>query len=220
MKISNKGIELIKQFEGCVLHAYKDPIGVWTIGYGHTVGVKKGQVLTQKQADEFLKNDLVIYEKHVDRTKLSLNQNQYDSLVSFTYNCGVGSLQMLVKGRTLTEIGNALLLYNKAGGRVLNGLVRRRKAEQDLFFTKDNSKPRLLKLNKIYMRGHEVEDLQRRLVQMYFYPDISKNNKGVDGIYGLDTDNAFKRWQSVYTPKLVDGKYGDESRRILESQTR
>lgn len=220
MKISQKGIDLIKKYEGVVLHAYRDPIGKWTIGYGHTVGVKKGQTLTQKEAEDLLKKDLKIYERHVENTKLSLNQNQYDSLVSFTYNCGVGNLQMLVRGRTLTEIGNAIILYNKAGGRVLNGLVRRRKEEQKIFFTKDTSKPRLLKLTKKMMRGQDVDDLQRRLIQMYYFPDIAKNNRGRDSIFRKNTDNAFRRWQSVYTPQMVDGKYGDNSRRILESQTK
>lgn len=133
MKTSQTGINLIKEFEGCVLHAYKDPIGVWTIGYGHTVGVKQGQKLTQKQAEEYLKSDLKIYENGVTNTKLKLNQNQFDALVSFAYNCGVGSLKTLISGRTLGQIAEALLLYNKAGGKTLAGLVRRRKAEKELF---------------------------------------------------------------------------------------
>lgn len=133
MKTSQTGINLIKEFEGCVLKAYRDPIGVWTIGYGHTVGVKEGQKLTQAQAEEFLKSDLKIYENGVISTGLKLNQNQFDALVSFAYNCGVGSLKTLVKDRSLTQIAEAILLYNKAGGNVLAGLVRRRNAEKALF---------------------------------------------------------------------------------------
>lgn len=133
MKTSQTGINLIKEFEGCVLQAYDDSTGVWTIGYGHTVGVKRGQKITQNQAESFLKNDLVIYENGVKGTKINLNQNQFDALVSFAYNCGVGSLKTLVANRNLKQISEALLLYNKAGGKVLAGLVRRRKAEKALF---------------------------------------------------------------------------------------
>lgn len=139
MKISNNGISLIKSFEGCKLESYLCPSNVWTIGYGHTSGVTQGMKITQAQADEFLKTDLAKFEKYVENTGLSLNQNQFDTLVSFTYNCGNGNLKMLIKNRTLPQIGEALLLYNKSNGKVLNGLVRRRKAERELFFRKEVS---------------------------------------------------------------------------------
>ena len=135
MKTSEKGLALIKSFEGCKLEAYKCPAGVWTIGYGHTAGVKKGMKITQAQADSFLKSDVEKYETYVNNKNLNLNQNQFDALVSFTYNCGAGNLSTLVKGRTLAEISNALLLYNKASGKVLAGLKRRREAERALFIT-------------------------------------------------------------------------------------
>jgi len=135
MKTSNRGIELIKSFESCHLTAYKCPSGVWTIGWGHTAGVKQGQVITQAQADEFLKTDLVKYEGYVVSSGLSLNQNQFDALVSFTYNCGQGNLKKLINNRTLAEIGEAMLLYNKSNGNTLSGLVRRRQAERELFLT-------------------------------------------------------------------------------------
>lgn len=133
MKISSKGINLIKSFEGCHLTAYKCPAGVWTIGYGHTAGVKEGMTITQAQADAYLASDLEKYEKYVTNTKLELNQNQFDALVSFTYNCGNGNLKTLVQNRTLTQIAAAMLLYTKSGGKVLQGLVRRRQEEHDLF---------------------------------------------------------------------------------------
>lgn len=223
MKISKNGIELIKNFEGCVLHAYKDPVGVWTIGFGHTVGVKSGQSITQAQAEKFLKDDLVIYEKAVTDSKVKVNQNQFDALVSFTYNCGAGSLKTLLSGRTLNEVSKALLLYNKAGGRVLQGLVNRRKAEKELFDkeVKVVSKPKVrnLKLTKEFMRGDDVRDVQKRLVALYFYPDIKSGHKGVDGVWGKNTDNAYRRWQSVYTPKVVDGIHGANGRKVLNSLT-
>ena len=133
MKTNSKGIELIKSFEGCSLVAYKCPANVWTIGYGHTQGVTEGMSITQKQADEYLKSDLAKYEKYVEDTKLTLNENQFSALVSFTYNCGNGNLKKLIANRTLSEIAEAMLLYKKANGVVLNGLVRRRKAERELF---------------------------------------------------------------------------------------
>lgn len=133
MKTSNKGIELIKSFEGCHLASYKCPSGVWTIGYGHTAGVYKGMSITQAKADEYLKADLAKYEKYVSNTGLKLNQNQFDALVSFTYNCGQSNLKKLINGRSLSQIAEALLLYNKSRGKVLSGLVRRRKSERALF---------------------------------------------------------------------------------------
>jgi GH24 family phage-related lysozyme (muramidase) len=135
MRISNKGIELIKQFEGCRLKAYKDPAGVPTIAYGHTAGVKMGDTITQEQADELLRDDLVIYEAKVDKydDKYHWNQNQFDALVSFAYN--IGSIDQLTSNgrRSIKTISEKILEYNKAGGKKLEGLVRRRKAEKALF---------------------------------------------------------------------------------------
>lgn len=135
MRISNRGLDLIKSFEGCHLTAYRCPANVWTIGWGHTAGVYEGMKITQEQADAFLLEDLRKYEGYVNATGLSLNQNQFDALVSFTYNCGNGNLKKLINNRTLSQIADALLLYNKGGGKVLNGLVRRRKAERELFLS-------------------------------------------------------------------------------------
>lgn len=139
MKISSKGVSLIKQFEGCRLIAYKCPAGVWTIGYGHTAGVKEGDTITQETADSYLRNDLEKYEKAVMKYDAiyHFNQNQFDALVSFTYNCGVGNLKNLTQSgkRTLAQISTKLPLYNKAGGVVLRGLQRRRAAEKELFDT-------------------------------------------------------------------------------------
>ena len=135
MKTSSRGIALIKSFEGCVLTAYKCPSGIWTIGYGHTAGVMQGMSITQAQADAFLAEDIVRYEGYVNAKGLSLNQNQFDALVSFTYNCGPGNLTTLIRNRTLKQIADALLLYNKGDGKILAGLVRRRQAERALFLT-------------------------------------------------------------------------------------
>ena len=140
MQTSQNGIDLIKSFEGCRLIAYK-PVAAeqyYTIGYGHYgPDVKKGQTITQAQAEALLKTDLTRYEGYVKQyAKFSMNQNQFDALVSFCYNCGAGGLQTLVKNRPLATVAEKMLLYNKgAGGVVLSGLTKRRQAERELFLT-------------------------------------------------------------------------------------
>lgn len=157
MKTSNRGIELIKSFEGCHLTAYKCPAGVWTIGYGHTAGVKGGMTITQAQADAYLVEDLKKYEKYVTLTGLKLNQNQFDALVSFTYNCGNSNLKKLVKNRTLEQIAAAMLRYTKSGGKTLQGLVRRRQAEHDMFMEKmgtEKSEGKMMGINTYSKSAH------------------------------------------------------------------
>ena len=137
MKTSQKGIDLIKSFEGLHLTAYKDTAGVLTIGYGHTKGLSEGMKITKDQAEAYLLEDLKAAESAVIKKPYEWNQNEFDALVSFTFNCGSGNLTKLVKSgkRTKEEISDALLLYNKAGGKELAGLARRRQAEKDLFDT-------------------------------------------------------------------------------------
>ncbi|MBP5593888.1 MAG: glycoside hydrolase family protein [Pseudobutyrivibrio sp.] len=138
MKTSNKGIDLIKKYEGLRLTAYK-PVSTekyYTIGYGHYgPDVTAGMTISKEKAVEFLKQDLAKFEKAVNAIELEFNQNQFDALVSFAYNCGAGNLKSLCKGRTIEQIGNKLPAYNKAGGKVLNGLVKRRAEEQKLYKT-------------------------------------------------------------------------------------
>tara|TARA_B100001564_G_scaffold320662_1_gene298780 strand:+ start:876 stop:1301 length:426 start_codon:yes stop_codon:yes gene_type:complete len=139
MKTSLEGINLIKHFEGCELEAYKCPAGVWTIGYGHIKGVQEGDVITEQQADDMLVEELEEYENYIHNlVSCPLNQNQFDALVSWVYNLGSSNLQ----ASTLLKVLNAgdyagvpaqMLRWNKAGGKVLEGLTRRRQAEADLF---------------------------------------------------------------------------------------
>lgn len=139
MKTSQKGIDLIKKYEGCRLTAYKCPSGVWTIGYGHTNGVKKGQKISQKQAEVFLREDIEKFENGVKKAVfVPLTQNQFDALVSFTYNCGLGAfksstLLKKLNAKDYTGTAKEFLRWNKSNGRVLDGLKRRRNAEKDLF---------------------------------------------------------------------------------------
>ena len=135
MKVSEKGFAIIKKYEGCRLTAYVCPAGKLTIGYGHTKGVKKGQKITQAQAEAYLREDVTGAEKAVNAIGKGFNQNQFDALISFTYNCGSGNLKTLCKDRSVDQIGEKIILYNKANGKKLNGLVRRREEEQRLYKT-------------------------------------------------------------------------------------
>ena len=137
MKTSQRGINLIKEFEGLRLTAYKCPAGVYTIGYGHTRGVKRGMKITEEEASAYLAADLRNSEKAVERydSVYHWNQNEFDSLVSFTFNCGATNLRSLLRNghRNRSQIVATLPLYRKAGGKILKGLERRRAAEKALF---------------------------------------------------------------------------------------
>ena len=137
MKTSRRGINLIKEFEGLRLTAYRCPAGVYTIGYGHTRGVKRGMKITEEEASAFLTADLLNREKAVERydSVYHWNQNEFDALVSFTFNCGATNLRALLRNgrRNRSQIAATLPLYRKAGGKVLKGLERRRAAEKALF---------------------------------------------------------------------------------------
>lgn len=139
MKINEKGLDIIKYYEGCRLHAYKCPAGVLTIGYGHTRGVKQGDIITQEQAEEYLKEDLKVFESHVAsfNDKYNWSSNEFSALVSFAFN--IGSItQLTARGtRTKQEIADKMLLYDYAGGKRLSGLGARRETERELFLTPD-----------------------------------------------------------------------------------
>ena len=140
MNISENGIKLIKNFEGCRLVAYKCPAGVWTIGYGHTgQEIHEGLKITQEQAEKYLKIDLLIHCNNVSRlVKVPLTQNQFDALVSFEYNLGYGNLaySTLLKLLNAKKYNEAAAQFDRwvyAGGKKLAGLIRRRAAEKELF---------------------------------------------------------------------------------------
>lgn len=139
MKINEAGLNLIRDFEGCRLKAYLCPAGVWTIGYGHTQGVKPDMVISQLQAERFLRQDLKRFEEAVTSlVKVPVTPNQFSALVSFAYNVGTGALYDSTLLRKLNKkdykgAAAEFLRWNKAGGKVLPGLTRRRIAEKDLF---------------------------------------------------------------------------------------
>lgn len=140
------GTKLIQQFESCVLKAYQDSVGVWTIGWGNTqyengISVKKGDVVTQQRADELFKSIASRFSSGVARRiKSNLTQNQFDAVVSLAYNIGFGNLDKstLLKKVNKNPFDDSIRLefmkWNKAGGKVLRGLTRRREAEANLYF--------------------------------------------------------------------------------------
>ena len=137
MKISANGLELIKRYEGLRLKAYKDPAGVLTIGYGHTSGVKSGDVITEEKATEYLQMDVVKAEAQVlfYNDRYNFNQNEFDALVSFAFN--IGSIHQLTQNgkRTKYQIAQHIPAYCNAGGKKLQGLVNRRREELKLYNT-------------------------------------------------------------------------------------
>ncbi len=143
MRISQTGLDLIKEFEGCRLKAYRCPANVWTIGYGHTKTAKPGMEIDQEEAERLLIEDMARYEHAVKRRlgdDIELKQCQFDALVSFTYNCGEGNLKKIipyVNRKQFNTVPSRLMLYKKArvNGRLktLRGLERRRRAECELW---------------------------------------------------------------------------------------
>ena len=143
MKISQEGISLIKKFEGCEYNAYKCAADVLTIGYGHTKDVKEGDLVTQQEAENLLTKDLEEFEGYVlDAVEMPMIQHQFDAMVSWTFNLGPNNLKsssmltVLNKGDS-EDVPAQIKRWNKAGGKVLEGLTRRREAEALLFEGKE-----------------------------------------------------------------------------------
>lgn len=189
MKISEKGLNLIKKFEGCRLEAYRDPAGVLTIGYGHTHGVQEGMRITQETADEYLRDDCAAAEKNVNGfdAKYHWNQNQFDALVSFAFN--LGSINQLTANgtRSIAEISAKIPEYCHAGGKKLNGLVRRRAAEKELFDTPVGTQAEERELDQ-----EAVRSLQEAL-NADGITDADGKALVIDGIKGPDTTAAIKK---------------------------
>ena len=203
MNTSQNGINLIKKFEGCRLTAYK-PVAAekyWTIGYGHYgPDVAPNMKISQAQAEAYLVADLKRFEDAVNATGLALNQNQFDALVSFAYNCGAGNLKKLVNGRSHSQIADAMLAYNKGSGKVLPGLVKRRQAERDLFCSGLAASEPASTLSP-YQIG-KVYTLQ-------------------SDMYVRQTPNGAKvKFDSLTQDGKKNGKYDDEGNAILKKGTR
>jgi GH24 family phage-related lysozyme (muramidase) len=150
--MSTAGLDLLTEFEGLRLKAYIDPVGIWTIGYGHTSAageplVASGLVITKDEAGEILKRDMGQYEEGVRKyVKVDLTQGQFDALTDFAYNAGVGALQKStllkkVNAGKFDEVPAEFMKWTKGGGRELPGLVRRRRAEVKLWRGLDTETP-------------------------------------------------------------------------------
>ena len=143
MKISEEGKELIKKFEGCKLTAYKCSAGVWTLAYGRTKDVKEFDTCTQEQAEKWLDEELIEYGEYVtSAVTVPLEQNEYDALVSWTYNLGPTNLNKSTMLKVLNDNKKAdvpaqIKRWNKSAGKVSEGLIRRREAEALLFEGKE-----------------------------------------------------------------------------------
>ena len=137
--ISEKGTKLIRDFEGFRTHAYQDAVGVWTIGYGHTKGVHENMIISAAQGEQMLLEELKEYENYVDElVHVPLHQYQYDALVSWVYNLGPTNFKSSTLLRKLNEgkyeeVPAEIRRWDKAGGKKLEGLTRRRNAEAEMF---------------------------------------------------------------------------------------
>ena len=139
MKISEDGLELIKKFEGCETTAYQDSVGVWTIGFGHTKGVEEGQTCSIEDAESMLADEMDEYEGYINNmVKVDLQQHEFDALVAWVYNLGptnLGESTMLkvLNGGQFDRDPDEMNRWTRAGGEILEGLVRRRQAESLMF---------------------------------------------------------------------------------------
>ena len=220
MRISEKGLAMIESFEGCLLKASNKLDGVWTIGYGQTgryygKRVRRGMTTTKAEAHAWLRDHSIkTYEDAVTQAvKVPLNQNQFDALVSFTYNVGVGALKQSTALRKLNAgdyagAADALTMWTKCRRKVLAGLVRRRKEERALFLTPvtqpQTGNTDLLRKGD---KGDDVKLLQHRL-------NILGSQLAEDGIWGVKTDQAVRNYQ--YKAGLtVDGIVGPKTQAAL-----
>ena len=217
MKTSQRGIDMIKRFESVRLTAYKAVPSekYYTIGYGHYgADVKPGMVITNAEAEAYLRIDLENCERAVDKLG-KWTQNQFDALVSFTFNCGAKNLNKLCLGRTPLQIANAMPLYNKAGGQVLQGLVNRRNAEKALFLdgyttpATGNPYAAPTRTLKIGSRGNDVRWLQYEL-------NVRKYGLVVDGVFGQKTEDAVRNYQNRQS-LVCDGIVGAKTRAELQA---
>ena len=157
-RISDIGLKKLKEFEGLRKEAYLDAAGVPTIGYGHTKGVRMGDVISEYWAEMFLKADLYDVEKQVDSLGLDLNQPQFDALVSFAFNLGFYKLKTSTLLKTIQEGGSMRTIKKEfkrwvyAGGKKLRGLEKRREWEAKRFFEPDEMEP---------MKRHDWSDFHK-----------------------------------------------------------
>ena len=202
MRISQKGIDLIKKYEGCILQSYDDYSnqivnagdiysGTLTIGFGHTENVYAGQTITEDQANEMLISDMVKYSEEVQEVinegtiTFEYTQNMFDALVSFDYNLGQGNLRTLCRNRDKQTVADKMLLYINPGSVWEKGLLKRRQAERDLFLS-DSEKTE----NTPQAASQNIYSQLQTLLNYYCFKDKKGNYLKVDGIPGELTLSA------------------------------
>lgn len=194
----------ITAWEGCKLTSYKDPVGIWTIGVGHTgPEVVAGMRISAEEADRILAADLARFESAVERLCPVTTQNQFDALVSFSFNVGEGNLssstlRRLHNDKQYAAACNEFKKWNKAGGKVLAGLTRRREGEAEVY-AGSAARPTL----RLGSRGTAVSDLQQRL------------ELTADGAFGPNTEAAVKAFQTAQG-LAADGVVGPQTWAKLE----
>jgi lysozyme len=214
MKTSQKGIDLIKHFEGTFLTAYYCPAGVLTIGTGHTgVDVYVGMTITEKEAEDLLKEDLKKFESCVSKlVKVPLSQGQFDALVSFTFNLGCGSLEESTLLRKLNSgdyegTSKEFDRWVNAGGKKLEGLVRRRNAEEELFRsgnTGNTVKKSIIALQNTILKkepipSEKLKDVEKVSVSTGKTYTIVWQGNVVDNHVKVSLDNDAGNWY-VFVP--------------------
>lgn len=218
MNLSDRGVALIASFEGFRSSPYRDAVGVWTIGYGSTDGVGPNTPpVTEEQALARLKTEVASsYGNAVNNLNLPLTQNQFDALCSFTYNVGVGGISYTttvgrnLRARAWAAAADALLAWNKAGGQVLPGLVRRRQAERALFLEPDSTERPPAGSAPPFPWGHLDYIGAPR-------PDPHCHS----GHYGPPDSDHVRTWQQRMLERgwriVVDGDYGPASERACRA---
>lgn len=202
-------VEKVGDFEGFSPTPYKCPAGVWTIGYGRTAGVNANTPATTKENEIlFLNLELSGLTEYItnEYPALCLLEHQIWALSSFTYNCGRGNLKKLMAGRTRNEIGNAILLYNKAGGKVLPGLIRRRKWEHELYVGKYSSVEEVIQS----VIGYKIDGRWWAFAGRTMTIDgvdhaFMAELKNVDGV--IIVDRVVDGFMAVPESDITEGKY-------------
>ena len=229
-QINTEGMRLLKTYEGLYLNSYQDAVGVWTIGYGCTEGIGPGMTITKQEAEDMLRRELSKFESAVAQyVSVEINDDQYSALVAFSYNVGAYALKKStllrkLNGGDYAGASNEFPRWDKAGGRALLGLSRRRRSERALFLgepwdgflewkpgaepaSSSSSGPRLLKLQSPYLRGDDVKALQNALVKAGITVDT-------DGVFGPGSEKAVKTFQSQQGLG-ADGIVGANTRKAL-----
>lgn len=211
MRNIDQALELIKSYESLRLEAYKCPAGKWSIGYGHTSNVKENDICTFLEAENYLHDDVKKIMKQMDNSiakkGLVFSDCEYNALLSFTYNCGIGNFNKLVKDRTNAEIGQAILLYNKANGVALRGLTKRRQSEHELYFSEKRKKSRTLRIGYRVKDNYRIRKTPSLTANVIAYTDSTKKMyydvKEVDGDFVL-TDKGYIHKDAFYDRIEVD----------------